>query len=115
MLFIIYLIFLKFRSKPNGSYLYSSASLGLVGNNDLISILRILTCIELFTFSDFYYNHPLFKDIFDKNKAHFKANDSIVNMSASFEALDSLKKGALLVKEDAITNSPITQTYYTAP
>ena len=93
-----------FRSKQNGSCLYSSASLALVGNNDLISILRILTCIELFRFSNYYYNHPLLKNIFDNKDANFQTYESIVKMGVSFKTIDSTKSGEELIKEDAIMN-----------
>jgi len=78
--------------------------LALVGNNNLISILRTLTRIELFLFSEFYYNHPLLKDVFDKNNNLFKKYDSIVQMSASFAVGDTEKRGLSLVEEDAIIN-----------
>ena len=69
--------------------------LALVGNNNLISILRTLTRIELFLFSEFYYNHPLLKDVFDKNNNLFKKYDSIVQMSASFAVGELL--GSILI------------------
>ena len=68
----------------------------------MISILRTLTCIEIFLFSEFYYNHSLLKDVFDKNNNLFKKYDSIVQMSASFAAGDTEKRGSTLVEEGAI-------------
>lgn len=38
--------------------LFNSASINLVGNEDLSVILRLLTAAELYLHADFYANHP---------------------------------------------------------
>jgi len=44
----------------NGNCLYRSASLILVGNQDLHLLLRLLTAIKLFLHASFYACHPKF-------------------------------------------------------
>ena len=88
------------RSQADGSCLYSSVSLSLVGNNKLISILRVLTSIELFLFSEFYYNHPILEKIFESKK--FEKHDSIISLCVSHKALDSGKRKKSLIEEEAI-------------
>lgn len=42
----------------NGNCLFNSASINLVGNEDLSVVLRLLTAAELYLHADFYANHP---------------------------------------------------------
>ena len=37
-----------FRSETSGNCLFSSASMSVVGDNSLVDILRVMSCIELF-------------------------------------------------------------------
>ncbi|KAJ7391232.1 hypothetical protein OS493_019363 [Desmophyllum pertusum] len=42
----------------DGNCLFNSASINLVGNEDLSVILRLLTAAELYLHANFYANHP---------------------------------------------------------
>lgn len=50
-----------FKSSGDGNCLYHSASLILVGNEDLHLLLRLLTAIELFLHASYYARHPKFQ------------------------------------------------------
>jgi len=48
------------KTSGEGNYLYRSASLIIVGNEDLHLLLRLLTAIELFLHASYYARHPKF-------------------------------------------------------
>lgn len=92
------------RSETSGSCLYSSVSLALTGKNSLISDLRVLTSIELFLNSNFYFNHPCFQAVFSNNKEFFSSHDSLVAMSVSHLAVGSDFHKECLVEHEALLN-----------
>ena len=54
-----------FRSLTDGN---CAISVGLVGNNSLIHLLRILTSLELFLNYEFYSKHPVLTDVYNNGK-----------------------------------------------
>lgn len=61
------------RSLANGNCLYSSISLFLFGNpKSFFNELRLLTCIELYSYPEFYANHEVFSK-YCKNKNQLSA------------------------------------------
>ena len=77
----------------------------LVGDNSLISTLRILTSIELFMHADFYSNHPLFSSIVSKHGEYFsKTMKNLLPLSVSQECLNTGLTEDALVKKEAILN-----------
>ena len=71
-----------------------------MGSNKLISTLRILTSIELFSFSEFYYRHSIFTKVFEEK--FFEDFDSVVQHAVSFKAGDTFKIGKDLIEEEAM-------------
>ena len=59
-----------FRSMPDGNFLYSSASLSLVGdrNNTLEHELRVRTAVELHVNGACYGQHPALKTVYGKSQ-----------------------------------------------
>ena len=97
------LIFLFFRSNPSGNCLFSSVSLELVGiNNNIVSKLRILTAVELFTNSLFYCRHPLFSYILDQYPSYFSSLNNIFKMSLSLKTVDSDLSSSDAVEAEAL-------------
>ena len=85
--------------------MYSSVSLALVGNNSLIYDLRVLTSIELFLNSDFYYKHPCFTSVYENKKSLFMSSyDSLIAFSVSHEAFDSNLCKEFLIECEALLN-----------
>ena len=54
----VFVIFASYTSEASRNCLYSSVSLGLVGDNALVTDLRFLKSIELYLKADFYCEHP---------------------------------------------------------
>ncbi|XP_046850102.1 uncharacterized protein LOC124443666 [Xenia sp. Carnegie-2017] len=97
------------RSATNGNCLYSSFSILLVGDNSVVTILRLMTSIELFLYADYYAKHPCFSNLFEtQHNKHFDSISSMVAMSVSFEAIDSARSVfsvAELVRAEAVLNA----------
>ena len=80
-------------------------SLLLVGDNNLIGDLRLMTTIELFLHADYYCVHSCFCSIFDTNRNNpFQSVSSMVAMSVSFEALETNLSLDELVWAEAIVH-----------
>ena len=93
-----------FRSEASGNCLYSSTSLALLGDNSLVSDLRILTSLELFFNAEFYCNHPCFLSLFDNCNGVFSSFNSIFNMCLSISTVDKDLSSVDAVKAEAISN-----------
>ena len=84
--------------------MYSSVSIATVGDDSLLTPLRMLTSLELFLNANYYSKHPCFLSTFSTNRDKFQNFNSLLSMSVSFEALDSNLQGDELVKKEAIFN-----------
>ena len=77
-------------------------SLVLFGDNLMVEVLRILTCIELFLHADFYCSHPLFFSCFSEHRNNFPSLGSLLAISVSDTALLTNCKSDELVRQEAI-------------
>ena len=82
--------------------MFSSFCISTYGDNRYVNELRILTAIELYLHSDFYYSHPDLLSLSESNPDVFCNIDSIMAVSVSHASIDSLKTKAELVKHEAI-------------
>ena len=87
------------RSDVTGNCLFSSVSIILVGDNSLVSQLRIATSLELFLYCEYYCKHPNILSAF--NQCQFSNFKKIFVLLVSHDALDSDKTAADLLKEEA--------------
>ena len=78
--------------------MFSCCSLLLVGNDALVGELRLLTAIELFLHSYFYFCHPVLVSVCNKNKEWFSSPDKILSFCVSFNSIDSCDRGRDLIK-----------------
>ena len=79
--------------------------MALVGNNCLVSDLRLLTSIELYLKAEFYSQHPYFLSAHAKHMENIsQCLNNLLPMSVSKKALDSESSGIELVKQEAILN-----------
>lgn len=74
----------------------------LVGDNSLVSILRILTSLELYLHCDFYNKHPAFSLAVTEH--HDLSLVNLLPLSVSASCLDSGLKNEDLIKQEAILN-----------
>ena len=86
---MFYFLLLPFRSNVSGNCLYSSISMVLVGDNSLITTLRLMTSIELFLNADYYCRHPCLISLFHSHKNIFRSLSGMLAMCVSFEAMDA--------------------------
>lgn len=93
-----------FRSETDGSCLYSSVSLALVGNNSLSQNLRVLTSLELFLHTQSYYKHPCLVSVFNNHKEICPSYISLVPLVLCHDTLDSGLSGELLLQHEALLN-----------
>ena len=77
----------------------------MVGNNTLSDALRCLTSAELFLYREYFFNHPLLKEKFEKDKSFYKYNSLIGGACVSDYSQGTNLKGTDLVKAEAIHNS----------
>ena len=56
-----------FRSIPNGNWLFSSASLSLIGDNSLVHELRVMASVKLHVNATCYAQHPALKSVYGKS------------------------------------------------
>jgi len=94
----------------DGNCLFSSISIALVGNSSLCSILRALSCLELYLHSKFYSNHPFFHKVVESNPELFSSIKSILCLSVSdhtfnMEGSEFVKKAADYMCHDKIWGS----------
>ena len=68
-----------FRSQRNGNCLFSSVSLLIYGNNDLVEELHVLSCIELYKNSELYAKHTAFSN----NDNQFQCVNNIIQLCLS--------------------------------
>ena len=76
---IIFYNFL-YRSKLNGTCMYSSMSLFLVGDNSLVEELRHLISIELYLNSDYYGKHDVFQSAYLSQKEPKRSPESFFTL-----------------------------------
>lgn len=83
-----------------GDCLFSSVSLCLVGNNDLVVILRLLSSLELYLNSCYYSDHPIFANLVTEKV--FSSISNALCFSLSKSSVDSGLRGEDLVKIEAV-------------
>ena len=71
----------------------------MVGNNDLVFLLRTLTAIELFINCEYYVDHPIFLKVNAENQKY--SISSLLNYSISHSSLDTGQIKSDLVKSEA--------------
>ena len=98
------------RTSADGNCLYNSASLFLVGDESLSTVLRILTCSELFLHAAFYSNHPYLKS----QSESFESSNTALTMALSDKSTpfygdkdhkNSVKGEALHMSRNGISSS----------
>ena len=96
------MILFCFRSEENGNCLFSAFSIVMSGDNRYVDDLRILASIELYLNSEFYAEHPSFRNVMSSHSGVFNNVDTSLALSVSQSDLDSGKTKMDLVKEEAL-------------
>ena len=79
--------------------------MALVGDNSLVSTLRVMVSIGLYFNANFYCNHPVFESTIAKHgKKVSKSVKNLLPLSVSFGSLDQDVTGEDLVKAEATLN-----------
>ena len=87
--------------------MYSSVSLALVGNNSLNFILRLLTSIELYCNSEFYWKHPILVSFFDNHHKFLRiaTYESLVSAILPNEVTDGITIAEIdMLKKECFLN-----------
>ena len=80
-------------SVEDGNCWFSSASIVLVGDSSLSSVLRAQTCLELYSNSDFYLNYPIYNILLESNTDKCQL---ITNKKGNF---------TITIKNEVVSNS----------
>ena len=67
----------------DGNCLFRACSKAITGDQTLQSVLRILTCLELYNHAEFYAYHPRYKEEWKSSGCSFGKEDSIFTASLS--------------------------------
>ena len=74
----------------------------MVGDSSLSSVLRALTCLELYSNSDFYLNHPIFNSLLESNTELFSSKEAVLSFFLSNETYENdLNSFHNYIKEEA--------------
>ena len=95
------------RTRGDVNCLYRACSKVLSGKEDLHSLLRGLTSIELFSYPQFYSLHPYLKekaDVFESDNMVFSAAASDVALGDGYDRHDKTSRSQVVTRE-AIRNA----------
>ena len=96
------MILFCFRSDENRNCLFSAFSIVVSSDTRYADDLRILPSIELYLNSEFYPKHPSFVKVLNSHSGRFNNVDTLLALSLSSGALDSVKTRMEQVKEEAL-------------
>ena len=88
------------RVTGDGNCLFNACSLHMVKNEQLATMLRMLTCIELFLNANYYANHDVFHETFKNGK--FKTYNSVFAAAVSNNILLPNQSNESYVKNTAM-------------
>lgn len=72
--------FLACKATGDGDCLFNSASHIVVGNESLSHLLRLLTIVELYSYSSFYAKHPAFQEYLNAGVANSYDEDTVFTL-----------------------------------
>lgn len=72
--------FLACKATGDGDCLFNSASRIVVGNESLCHLLRLLTILELYSYSNFYAKHPAFQEYLNAGVANGYDEDTLFTL-----------------------------------
>lgn len=75
--------FLACKATGDGDCLFNSASRIVVGNESLCHLLRLLTILELYSYSNFYAKHPAFQEYLNAGVANGYDEDTLFTLCLS--------------------------------
>ena len=80
------------RPSGRGNCFYSSFSIHLCGNTNLVTELRILTCWELFHQAEYYAKHPIINHILQSYSDTFHSEAEIFSIFLSNKTFQDFDK-----------------------